>query len=207
MWRERQTLSAPVQAKQVGPPHPPVAGFQLDRGGYSAERTPLSRATMLAPFPRLTRQEGDIMQMQSTVIQGINVRASNCSTPLDIRCGYALARIFLKAGCSSSNVIGLDEADEWEMAAEVLGYHAKADEDVPVQFLGTPLATLWANGYNARRESEQPEGTQEEWDRLSPDEQGSQWDRFHELCAKGAGEDHYFYSLLMPQWLVGYVGH
>lgn len=47
---------------------------------------------------------------------------------------------------------------------------------------------------------------QAEWERLSPEEQASHYERFDDLCAQGIGDTHRFYSLLMPRALQGYVG-
>jgi hypothetical protein len=40
---------------------------------------------------------------------------------------------------------------------------------------------------------------QTEWDRLSPEEQASHCERFHDLCAQGIADTHRFYPLLMPR--------
>ena len=47
---------------------------------------------------------------------------------------------------------------------------------------------------------------QAEWERLSPEEQASHYERFDDLCAQGIGDTHRFYSLLVPRALQGYVG-
>ena len=56
-------------------------------------------------------------------------------------------------------------------------------------------------------EAEFESGTVEEWNALSSEEQSSEWDSFHSLCAQGIGDEMYFYRVLMDKWLVGYVGH
>ncbi|QUN44944.1 hypothetical protein KEH59_01525 (plasmid) [Burkholderia contaminans] len=50
-------------------------------------------------------------------------------------------------------------------------------------------------------------GTKEEWDALSPEAQAASWDSFDVLCARGIGDTHHFYQVLMKQCMVGYVGH
>lgn len=47
---------------------------------------------------------------------------------------------------------------------------------------------------------------QREWDALSAEEQNESRERFDDLCQQGIGDTHRFYSILMPQALVGYVG-
>lgn len=50
-------------------------------------------------------------------------------------------------------------------------------------------------------------GTEAEWDAMPDEAKASEWERFHELCAQGIGDEMYFYRVLMNKWLVGYGGH
>jgi len=76
------------------------------------------------------------------------------------------------------------------------------------------LAQAWRDGKEDahsqeafREEWQASNGSQEEWDALSFDEKADQWDEFHDLCARGIGDQMYFYQVMMNRHLVGYVGH
>jgi hypothetical protein len=45
-----------------------------------------------------------------------------------------------------------------------------------------------------------------QWNALSQEEQALEWRECAELCERGIGDMHQFYSIIMPQLLVGYVG-
>jgi hypothetical protein len=51
-----------------------------------------------------------------------------------------------------------------------------------------------------------PSALYAQWNALSPGEQSREWHRCAELCAQGLGDTHWFYPILMPQMLAGYVG-
>lgn len=149
------------------------------------------------------------MNQQIVTVHGLKLRSFNsgCS-PADIRVGYALASILKIDSSDDFNAIGIDDRYDWLNAAERLGYDTDPGGDVPALFQGTPLAGHWEAGHRSRCfcEAHRP-GTQEEWDDLSEEQQSNEWDDFHSLCARGIGDEHYFYSLLMSKWMVGYVGH
>lgn len=42
---------------------------------------------------------------------------------------------------------------------------------------------------------------------MSEAELDYQWERFHEMCAQGNGDDHRYYQIFMNQFLRSYVGH
>lgn len=50
-------------------------------------------------------------------------------------------------------------------------------------------------------------GTWDEWNALSPQDRGEQWDRYHELCQQGVGDTLYFYPIMSSIFMKGYVGH
>jgi len=119
-----------------------------------------------------------------------------------------LACILKIDGSDDFNAIGISDRYEWMDAAEGLGYSTAPGADVPAWFKDTPLAGRWEAGHRFRCECESNRpGTQEEWDQLSDGEKSSEWESFHDLCARGIGDEHSFYSLLMRKWMVGYVGH
>lgn len=129
-------------------------------------------------------------------------------TPLAIHCAWTLANLLGLSDLDSHNPLELDSAEDCLREAEELGYREELDATVPLWFVGTPLEQAWNAGANLRCECEMYRGgTREEWDALSPEEQSASWDSFHELCASGVGERHWFYDLLMKEWMVGYVGH
>jgi hypothetical protein len=149
------------------------------------------------------------MNPQLTTFRGLKLRSfdGNCSAN-DIRVGYALACILKIDGPDDFNVIGIDDRYDWMSAAEQLGYATEPGGSVPALFEATPLAGYWEKGHRLRCASEMNRpGTREEWDELSAEAQSSEWDSFQVLCARGIGDEHRFYSLLMEQWMVGYVGH
>ncbi|MFP3637555.1 hypothetical protein [Paraburkholderia sp. SIMBA_054] len=151
------------------------------------------------------------MNQQASTFHGLRLDAFPfCESPLDIRCGFALASLLGVEDFESFNSVGIDPISHWEHAAEQLGYQADAGEALPPLFVGTSLADRWECGRRDRDLTdfhESQEGTQEEWDALSAEEQSAEWDEFHELCAAGVGERSYYYRILMDRWLVGYVGH
>jgi hypothetical protein len=149
------------------------------------------------------------MKSQSQTLFGLHLKVSNCKgSPLDIRCGWALAKILGVDDFDDANPLGIDSVFGWLEEAEALGYRDGLKGDVPLLFVGTPLEIHWKSGANDRSEYEATRGgTEEEWDALPPDVQDPKWDSFHELCARGIGDEHHFYDVLMAKWLVGYVGH
>lgn len=136
--------------------------------------------------------------------------------PLEARAQIALARVF-------ENII--PELSEQHRAkaydiAHTAGYHSAV---ATPYFDGEPLLLkgqrdgVEENALLDAHMLEQAEilsdevnfrsGTKEEWEALSGEVQASEWERFHELCAQGIGDEMYFYRVLMNDWLVGYVGH
>ncbi|MDN7445575.1 hypothetical protein QZM64_41155 [Burkholderia cepacia] len=132
----------------------------------------------------------------------------SAGTPLDIRCAWGLANVLSIEDDESPNAHHFDSIQDCLREAEALGYRDGLNGTVPTWFIGTPLARAWEAGAASRSEcAEYREGTQEEWDAMSPEAQSASWDSFHEQCARGVGDSHRFYNLLMKEWMVGYVGH
>ena len=52
-----------------------------------------------------------------------------------------------------------------------------------------------------------PDGTLEEFNALSPEEQEIHWDEFHRIEAQGSDEHMYFYRVLMNKHLETHFGH
>ncbi len=73
------------------------------------------------------------------------------------------------------------------------------------------LDVLWYEewGFNDSDELEtyeSPRSLLTRWNALSPQEQALEWEECVALCERGIGDMHQFYSIIMPQLLVGYVG-
>ncbi|BBA45469.1 TPA: hypothetical protein ACK3Q6_007024 [Burkholderia cepacia] len=134
--------------------------------------------------------------------------SASAGTALDIRCAWGLANVLSIEDSESPNVHHFDSIEDCLQEAEALGYRDGLASTLPPCFVGTALAGAWNVGAANRSECEESRGgTKEEWDALSPEAQAASWDSFDVLCARGIGDTHHFYQVLMKQCMVGYVGH
>ena len=139
----------------------------------------------------------------------LQIRVSaRTGSPLDIRCAWGLANLLSLADYATPNPHGFDTVEDCMHEAEAMGYRDGLKAALPQWFVGTPLASAWDAGAASRCECEMYRGgSKDEWDALSPEARSANWESFHEHCAAGVGDRHYFFELLMKEWMVGYVGH
>lgn len=115
--------------------------------------------------------------------------------------------------CYSCNGEGSYDYIDIYLATLELGHFDAADGilEPPVMFRDEiTLINWWREGFRQAQEHQallSDEGTKEEWEGLSEEEKGRQWDIFHALNERGIADEMYFYRVLMNEFLVGYVGH
>lgn len=128
------------------------------------------------------------------------------STAIDLRIEFALNLIFSKYGLNP-------DIEDYEITNEawILGEAYPYSDGIRKIFTGSPLEEMYVSAHEeaeARQsEYEQSNGSKEEWDALSAEEQYEQWDNFHDLCTLGIADVLYFYRVMMNMHLEGYVGH
>lgn len=86
--------------------------------------------------------------MTSQTLFGLNLKVDACGgSPLDIRCGWALASIVGATGFEAPHPLGVDEVEEWLCEARSLGFTSgMSHECAPLLFQGTPLEDAWYEG-------------------------------------------------------------
>lgn len=149
---------------------------------------------------------------------------------LEIRCDFALQRLLAKNGLlnpatkeeyevQSCRITTVDvddtptippcgpKKDAFELGA------SSPEPNVRALFRGTVLEVIWQIGREEceelealREEVENANGTREEWNALSSEEQSVEWNDFLDRNALGIAGDMYFDRVMMDEHLVGYVG-
>ena len=94
---------------------------------------------------------------------------------------------------------------DWRYEAQSLG-NLLADHNLTIpSILQTPqlLYAEVSDGYDTKMEilERDRNGSKDAWNALSSEERSEYTESFHEMCARGTGEDHRFYRLLMDEHL------
>ena len=125
---------------------------------------------------------------------------------------FCLARAGVLASLGYVDEAENEELKGYEKARSVGAEASLSGSELPTMFKQEHLlSAAWEEGRSdaIRYNDFEPEviGSQEEWEALSSADQESQWDDFHDRCARGIADDMYFYRVMMNKHLVGYAGH